>query len=126
MSTYNLPFIPGYANSGNLDSSSISLNATHDESGLTEYDLHSLNGLVETEFTYTFFTTNYAHKDERPFILSRSTFPGSGRYASHWLGDNWRDWSYMKQSIAGIMSMNMFGIPHTGADICGFFGQTLD
>jgi len=25
----------------------------------------------------------------------------------------------MKRSIAGIMNMNMFGIPFTGADVCG-------
>jgi alpha-glucosidase (family GH31 glycosyl hydrolase) len=29
----------------------------------------------------------------------------------------------MKYSIAGIMNMNMFGIPHVGADVCGFYGD---
>jgi len=58
--------------------------------------------------------------------LSRSTFTGSGQYASHWLGDNWRDWKYMKLSIDGIMNMNMFGITHAGADVCGFFGEKMD
>jgi alpha-glucosidase (family GH31 glycosyl hydrolase) len=60
--------------------------------------------------------------DKRPFILTRSSFAGTGRFASHWLGDNFRDWSYMKHSVAGMMNMNMFGIPHVGADVCGFFG----
>lgn len=64
--------------------------------------------------------------DERPFTLTRSTFASGGRFTSHWLGDNWRDWKYLKYSIAGIMNMNMFGIPHVGADVCGFFGEKKD
>src|SRR5690348_6142628 len=32
----------------------------------------------------------------------------------------------MRYSIAGIMNMNMFGIPHAGADVCGFFGKYMD
>ena len=106
----------------------LSLNATHPHSGLTEYDLHSLYGHMMADHTRTFLTTNatYNHTDNRPFILTRSTFAGSGRFASHWLGDNKREWSYMNYSIAGIMNMNMFGIPHTGADVCGFFGEHID
>ena len=61
-------------------------------------------------------------KDLRNFILTRSTFTSSGQYASHWLGDNYREYSFMNYSIAGIMNFNMFGIPHVGADVCGFFG----
>jgi alpha-glucosidase (family GH31 glycosyl hydrolase) len=29
----------------------------------------------------------------------------------------------MKKSIAGIMNMNMFGIPFTGADVCGLSSE---
>lgn len=69
----------------------------------------------------------YPNTDDRPFILTRNTMPGSGRYSSHWLGNNWRDWAHLNYSIAGIMNMNMFGIPHSGADVCGFYGgATLD
>lgn len=32
----------------------------------------------------------------------------------------------MKYSIAGIMNFNMFGIPHVGADVCGFRGDVKD
>jgi alpha-glucosidase len=71
-------------------------------------------------------STSYPNSDDRPFILTRSTFAGSGKYTSHWLGDNWREWRYMNYSIAGIMNMNMFGIPHSGADVCGFFGEKRD
>lgn len=78
--------------------------------------------------THEFMTNNktYANVDNRPFILTRSTFASTGRYASHWLGDNFRDWAYLRYSVAGIMNMNMFGVPHVGADICGFFGTVRE
>ena len=106
----------------------LSLNATHPHSGLTEYDLHNLYGLMMSGHTRNFMTNEkiFEGHDNRPFILTRSTYSGSGRYASHWLGDNWRDWKYMNYSIAGIMNMQMFGVPHAGADVCGFFGKYMD
>ena len=42
----------------------------------------------------------------------------------HWLGDNTSKWSHLKQSIIGMMEFSMFGFSYTGADICGFFGDT--
>jgi len=32
-----------------------------------------------------------------------------------------QSWDYLKYSIAGIMNFNMFGIPQTGADVCGTY-----
>lgn len=61
--------------------------------------------------------------DKRTFLLSRSTFAGSGAYVQHWLGDNHRTYADMKASIAGVMNMNMFGIPMVGPDTCGFLYQ---
>jgi hypothetical protein len=86
-STYYLPFIPGFSNGGNLDHNSLSLNATHAQS-LTEYDLHNLNSLLQTEYTYSYLTqdANYPNTDNRPFINSQGTFTSSGRFASHTLG----------------------------------------
>jgi alpha-glucosidase (family GH31 glycosyl hydrolase) len=62
---------------------------------------------------------------KRTFLLSRSTFAGSGQYTQHWLGDNHRTWDDMRTSIAGVMNFNMFGIPLVGPDTCGFFGQNV-
>lgn len=120
-STYSLPFVPGFSNGGNLDTNTISLNATHAQGKETQYNFHNLNGLIQTEYTYSYLTQdkNYNNSDNRPFISSQSTFSSSGRYGSHNLPPNKADWSYLNYSIAGIMNMNMFGIPHSGADICG-------
>jgi alpha-glucosidase (family GH31 glycosyl hydrolase) len=123
-STYNLPFSPGR---DILTASLLSLNATHMD-GQTEYNLHSLFGHSECMATQKVFSnSSYNTKSPRAmeglrtFILSRSTFAGSGAYAQHWLGDNHRDWKNMQWSIAGTMNFNMFGIPMVGPDTCGFY-----
>jgi alpha-glucosidase (family GH31 glycosyl hydrolase) len=50
----------------------------------------------------------------------RSTFPGAGRFAGHWTGDNAANWQSFADSISGILNSNMWGLAMTGADICGF------
>jgi len=127
-STFMLPFVPGQQHNGySLDTMAMSTNATHvddDKKIYTEYDVHNLYGYMESKTTFEYFAQKTI--DQRPFTLSRSTFAGSGQYVSHWTGDNDRSYDFMKYSIAGIMNMNMFGIPHTGADVCGFQGKQDD
>lgn len=61
---------------------------------------------------------------KRPFIVSRSTFSGSGHRGAHWLGDNHSTWQSMFESISGMLAMQLFGLPLVGADVCGFSGDT--
>ncbi|KAG9389879.1 Glycoside hydrolase family 31 [Carpediemonas membranifera] len=87
-----------------------------------QYNTHSLYGFKESVDTRT--AIKHAKPGLRSFLLTRSSFAGSGRYTSMWLGDNEATWAQMSASIAGIMTMNMMGLPMVGADACGFIGDT--
>eukprot|EP00826_Nyctotherus_ovalis_P062056 TRINITY_DN890_c0_g3_i1.p1 TRINITY_DN890_c0_g3~~TRINITY_DN890_c0_g3_i1.p1 ORF type:complete len:1399 (-),score=444.07 TRINITY_DN890_c0_g3_i1:150-4346(-) len=93
----------------------VSLDAKH-ANGVSEYNLHNLNGFYTTRAVYKYFV----QAKKRPFIITRSTFPGLGRYGSHWLGDNYSKREFMIYSISGIYNFQLFGIPFTGSDVCGF------
>lgn len=58
--------------------------------------------------------------------MTRSTFAGSGKNTGVWTGDNEATWSYLKSSISSILNMQIFGIPFTGADICGHENNITD
>ncbi|XP_062860469.1 sucrase-isomaltase, intestinal [Trichomycterus rosablanca] len=88
----------------------------------SHYDVHSLYGysmvLATDEAVKQVFGSN------RSFILTRSSFPGVGKYSGHWLGDNAANWNDIKWAIPGMLEFNLFGVPYIGADICGFFDDS--
>ena len=60
--------------------------------------MHNIYGLSESRVTQQ--ATRIA-TGKRSFVLSRSTFIGSGRYSGHWLGK--------KNSIATVVKILLFG-----------------
>ncbi|KKZ66865.1 alpha-glucosidase [[Emmonsia] crescens] len=106
---------------GDLAIHAVSPNATHAD-GSAEYDIHNLYGHQLLNATYHGLLKVFPNK--RPFIIGRSTFSGSGKWAGHWGGDNQSRWAYMFFSIPQALSFSLFGIPMFGVDTCGFNGNS--
>lgn len=117
--TYDYPpYVPD-VEGNELFNSTICMSSQH--YGGVHYDLHNLYGFMKT------INTNKAMKEilkKRPFVMSRSTFPGQGHFGTHWTGDIYSAWEDLQQSIPGILNFNMYGVSMVGADICGFRDNT--
>lgn len=103
----NPPYaINNFASRASLDTKTLPMDALHNEGTLREYDVHNLFGLSEAIATRAALESI---QNKRSFILSRSTFPGSGAHTAHWLGDNHATYDDLYRSIPGILNMNMYG-----------------
>ncbi|KAL0279779.1 UNVERIFIED_CONTAM: hypothetical protein PYX00_001264 [Menopon gallinae] len=114
----NPPYLPR-VDGNKLRYKTICMSALHYAG--SHYNVHNLYGISEA------IVTNRALKEvtgKRPFIISRSTFPGLGRFSGHWSGDVASSWFDMKKTISQMLSFSLYGIPMMGADICGFNGNT--
>ena len=63
-----------------------------------------------------------ARPERRPWIVSRSGWAGSQRYAWNWTGDVETTWAGLRQQMATVMGLGLSGIAYSGPDIGGFSG----
>ncbi|KAK7909767.1 hypothetical protein WMY93_014451 [Mugilogobius chulae] len=73
------------------------------------YDVHNLYGWSHTKPTYDALLDT---TKKRGIVVTRSTYPSSGQWAGHWLGDNYASWDQLYKSIIGMMEFSLFGIPY--------------
>ncbi|XP_058510597.1 lysosomal alpha-glucosidase-like isoform X6 [Solea solea] len=106
---------------GELNSGTLCMSAQQRQS--THYNLHNMYGLTEAYATNRALTKV---RGKRPFVLSRSSYSGIGRFSGVWTGDVRSDWEQLRFSIPAVLQFSLFGVPLVGADICGFEGNTTE
>ena len=124
----NIPYVPGYRIDhptirGRTLSENCYSKLLSDNKFLVGYNFKPLMSFLETKITNEQLIKI---QKKRPFILSRSTALSHGRYGFHWLGDNASNYKDMRNGINGIFQFQIYGIPLTGDDICGFNGNSWD
>lgn len=82
-------------------------------------NLHNMYGLMHTKGTFD-GVLRRSNSQLRPFILTRSFFAGSQRYAAVWTGDNTAGWEFLQVSIKTCLSLAVVGFSFCGSDIGGF------
>lgn len=86
--------------------------------------IHNMYGMSYHNATFHALTNRLAQSSRnRPFVLTRSFFAGSQRTAAMWTGDNMSKWEYLKASIPMNMNQGIAGMPFSGSDVGGFFGN---
>lgn len=95
---------------------------TRHHDGWEHRQVHNLYGMTYHNATLEALDARYSHK-QRPFILTRAYFAGSQRSAAMWTGDNMANWEYLKIATPMILTSGVSGMPFSGADVGGFFGN---
>ncbi len=93
----------------------------HNNSPLPHFKVHNQYGHLMAKAVYE--GIKLLKPNERTFVLTRSAYIGTHRYAGSWTGDNNAEWSHLRLSIPMLMNMAISGQVMIGPDIGGFMGK---
>jgi len=86
----------------------------------THAQYHNVYGLLMSKATQEAMRT--ARPEQRPFVLTRSSYLGGQRYAATWTGDNVASWEHLYCSVPMALNLGLSGQPYCGPDVGGFAG----
>lgn len=94
--------------------------ARHDYDGesCSHKKAHNVYGMLMAKASYE--GVKKYNTEQRPFLITRSTYSGGQKYSSVWTGDNIASWDHL--SIANVMTqrLSISGFSFCGSDIGGF------
>mmetsp|Transcript_32829 Transcript_32829/g.39732 ORF Transcript_32829/g.39732 Transcript_32829/m.39732 type:complete len:408 (+) Transcript_32829:1-1224(+) len=85
-------------------------------------DVHNLYGYYHHQATAQGLAQR-GPGNVRPFVLSRAFFAGTQAIGPIWTGDNAAEWDHLEVSIPMLLTLSLSGLPYSGADVGGFFGN---
>lgn len=88
---------------------------------VTQRAIHNIMGIENSRATFEGLLA--LKPNQRPFVLTRSSYAGGQRYAATWTGDNTSTWSQLELSTPMLESMGLSGFYMIGDDIGGFSGS---
>ena len=100
--------------------------AFYNENGKSYGDISELHNAYAIMHNKAMYEKVSENKEMRPFLMTRSGFTGSQKYASPWTGDIESNWESMSQQLRLGLGLSMSGFSYWGFDIGGFYKDFSD
>jgi alpha-glucosidase len=121
--TYLQTGISGVWNDLNEPAQNSMPQAIYDFGGDPHTDQQARNLYALQEVSLNYQAQQELRPNVRPWILSRSGYPGIQRYAANWSGDNYSTFDGLRVNLEMSLSMGLSGQNQFGHDVGGFLGS---